>query len=845
MTTCTNKELETMSTKQDLSILAIIIGAFCSLGAFPGSLFAQCNPPGANTKCWDGGGDGILWSKKLNWNPDDLPVSTDAVFHLIGGQIIMDRGDLNNPVPISSFVFDPDAGGSILINSNKNLFVTGSFASDVSVGASLYGLTLESRAVLDVFGQMNRVDVTLMQPIGGGGGLTKVNANGPIMAGNWTLEPGSKVNANFGIDLTAADPAARTWNVFGEVAVDGDVRGQGIWTVEQLPGLVSDVSVALGFEAQSLAVKGGASFHIGVLPVANELRISQQMVVDGSHIDQSFGRLVAEAGSTILITGGGTVVPGSLDAFGGPNEVDRVEYGLPGTSTNLFVPWEGLVLTESGSTLTKAEGADSNLLLQIRIGDLGIRSKIHAEASDWDSSGVVLELDTASLPHTLEVTSPDFDGIWFADSQCIKPWGGLNLGVAGTGVVGLVDNSVNANAVVNTATGKPEAMYVDGDIVIQTTPIPNSPAFTLNNSNLYYTGHMNVQCPGDAFPDAPHGCDFCPPGDICAPCVCPTLVIKTLYGDFDGSGSVSTDPADADRVRFNAAFPSPTDPYDALVDSNCDGTIDVKDRDHFVANWGDQGLECPNFLCDDGDVCTFDQCIGSTCSNVPNAYGDVDHNSVVNIFDLFCVLNGFSQTFADCPFSDVDIQPCTGNSVINIFDVFAILNAFNAIDPCCGGGGGGSAPGGGFPGSFATFTVTLSAVPSSGAAGDLFDVDVFGSDFADLRGYEVGLTASGGTTGGLTLENIVVDTLRSDYVFAGLMSPFQSVDTSTVRMLNALAEDVAASQTVKYLATFKFRASADASGTFTVSARPDPDTLAVDSTTTGMVTGQPSAIRET
>jgi len=131
MTTCTNKELETMSTKQDLSILAIIIGAFCSLGAFPGSLFAQCNPPGANTECWDGGGLGMLWSDKDNWNPDDLPMDADAVFHLIGGQIIMDQGDQFNPVPISSFVFDPEAGGSTLINSNKNLFVTGAFASDV------------------------------------------------------------------------------------------------------------------------------------------------------------------------------------------------------------------------------------------------------------------------------------------------------------------------------------------------------------------------------------------------------------------------------------------------------------------------------------------------------------------------------------------------------------------------------------------------------------------------------------------------------------------------------------------------------------------------------------------
>jgi len=96
--------------------------------------------------------------------------------------------------------------------------------------------------------------------------------------------------------------------------------------------------------------------------------------------------------------------------------------------------------------------------------------------------------------------------------------------------------------------------------------------------------------------------------------------------------------------------------------------------------------------CDDASVCTFDQCIGSTCSNVPNTYGDVDHNGLVNIFDLFCVLDGFSGIFTECTFADVDIEPCASNAEINIFDLFAVLDAFSAMDPCCSGGAGGSGP---------------------------------------------------------------------------------------------------------------------------------------------------------
>jgi len=325
--------------------------------------------------------------------------------------------------------------------------------------------------------------------------------------------------------------------------------------------------------------------------------------------------------------------------------------------------------------------------------------------------------------------------------------------------------------------------------------------------------------------------------------------------DSGNNGDLPADVFDIDDMAGTTVLPLDFDGRTRIIngtvdmgafEANCLTDADCDDGMACTTEFCDPGDSSANpngcrFVetCDDDDSCTCDSCdpTDGTCAHDGNSSGDLDCNGVINLFDLFCVLDGFAGDFSTCTFANVDRQPCGGNGVINLFDLFAVLDTFNGVDPCCS-----TAPLGFFasglavgppPGGPATIGITMSAVPASGFAGDLFDVEVFGGEFANLRGYEIGLSASGGTTGSLTLEDIVVDELRSDYVFAGL-SPFQSFDTSTVRMLNALDGDVVASLTAEYLATFKFRASADASGTFTVSVRPDPDTLAVDSTSTKM-----------
>ncbi len=89
--------------------------------------------------------------------------------------------------------------------------------------------------------------------------------------------------------------------------------------------------------------------------------------------------------------------------------------------------------------------------------------------------------------------------------------------------------------------------------------------------------------------------------------------------------------------------------------------------------------------CNDNNTCTAEVCNAGVCSNVPNSYGDVDHDGTINLFDLFCVLDGFSGDFSVCAATDTDIEPCLPNETINLFDLFAVLEAFNGVDPCCGG----------------------------------------------------------------------------------------------------------------------------------------------------------------
>ena len=55
----------------------------------------------------------------------------------------------------------------------------------------------------------------------------------------------------------------------------------------------------------------------------------------------------------------------------------------------------------------------------------------------------------------------------------------------------------------------------------------------------------------------------------------------------------------------------------------------------------------PNADCDDGNICTFDQCVDGSCSNTPANHADVASidgcgpDGAVDLFDTSAVADGF------------------------------------------------------------------------------------------------------------------------------------------------------------------------------------------------------------
>jgi len=115
--------------------------------------------------------------------------------------------------------------------------------------------------------------------------------------------------------------------------------------------------------------------------------------------------------------------------------------------------------------------------------------------------------------------------------------------------------------------------------------------------------------------------------------------------------------------------------------------------------------------------------------------------------------------------------------------------------------------------------VSVVAQQDTVAPGDLVTVDVYVSNVQSLRTYQFALTVSDGETGGLTRDHGVVDTTNASFVFnSGQM--IQAVDQIHGRFGAVLFHGGADATTPRYLGSYTYQVSPDASGTFTVSVTP-------------------------
>ncbi len=264
--------------------------------------------------------------------------------------------------------------------------------------------------------------------------------------------------------------------------------------------------------------------------------------------------------------------------------------------------------------------------------------------------------------------------------------------------------------------------------------------------------------------------------------------------------------------------------------------------------WCDGGvcIPCCCLTPEDGHCCQrFGDVVGAGGSPNPGS------NCAVDLFDVFCELNGFSAGSSwptVCPEGDLvgsSATACGGNGTINLFDVFASLNAFaepsdpacphpcspsDACDPVVSSTRLSPAVSARVQDAVSPWvSAGLSVVPSMTRAkpGGFVSIDVYVSGVLELRGYQLAVDAKGGRRGVLALDRIVIETERPDYVF-GDGDAVSVTDEAGRRVLCALFSDAVPVSDRRYLATFVFRASTHAAGVFRVAVRVE-DTLLGDS----------------
>ena len=59
-------------------------------------------------------------------------------------------------------------------------------------------------------------------------------------------------------------------------------------------------------------------------------------------------------------------------------------------------------------------------------------------------------------------------------------------------------------------------------------------------------------------------------------------------------------------------------------------------------------------------------------------FGDVDgdRHERIRLFDILCLLDGFTGDFSKCSLEAMDIAPCVPDGGVNILDIFAVLDAY-------------------------------------------------------------------------------------------------------------------------------------------------------------------------
>ncbi len=122
----------------------------------------------------------------------------------------------------------------------------------------------------------------------------------------------------------------------------------------------------------------------------------------------------------------------------------------------------------------------------------------------------------------------------------------------------------------------------------------------------------------------------------------------------------------------------------------------------------------------------------------------------------------------------------------------------------------------------ANATISVKAVQANVQPGGTVTVEAFVSGATNVAAYQIQVAATGGDKGTLTLDTMTIDRQRQDFALFNTGAEMLDVQDKKAGWIG-LVRVVGGTDMVKpvYVATFTFKASPDAAGTFKLNVRTD------------------------
>jgi hypothetical protein len=221
------------------------------------------------------------------------------------------------------------------------------------------------------------------------------------------------------------------------------------------------------------------------------------------------------------------------------------------------------------------------------------------------------------------------------------------------------------------------------------------------------------------------------------------------------------------------------------------------------------------------DACQHHQCGPEGCSSVARVFGDAGGlfgacppDGASSIHDRNLVLHCFEGTTV-CPSINLDIggefDSCEPDGLCDLHDANHILSAFSGQAPCACGPAPEIPHDSGLAGAT---DLELHASRSILQPGADLEIDVVTSaPLKSLQSYQLHMRVTGGTQGHLELIDVVIQPRRDAAL--GTVA-FSATNLGAGQMLAGMDEGGVRTSAGAYLATFTYRASPDAAGSFVI-----------------------------